>query len=249
MRAIVIRKVIELASKVNTKVLQGLLPHLAATHASRLEPADALRFLLDLEYALYPVIGHQAVRYGGGVHVKHRLTNYHDFFISRMQAGERVIDIGCGIGALSFDLADKAGVGVVGIDIDPINIQFARDRFRHPNVEYHSGDASKINLALGRFDVVVLSNVLEHIQTRSDFLKQVGGATGSRRFLIRVPLFERDWRVPARKELGIEWRLDLTHFTEYTLESFKDETTHAGLRITYMEVRWGEIWAELEHMP
>ena len=68
-----------------------------------------------------------------------------------------------------------------------------------------------------------------------------------KRFLIRVPLFERDWRVPLKKELGVEWRLDLDHKTEYTLESFAEEMRQANLKITYQEVRWSEIWAEVSN--
>jgi len=59
-------------------------------------------------------------------------------------------------------------------------------------------------------------------------------------------LFERDWRVPLKKELGVEWRLDTTHETEYTLESFKEEIANAGLSITHLEVQWGEIWAQVQ---
>lgn len=47
-----------------------------------------------------------------------------------------------------------------------------------------------------------------------------------------------------KRELGVEWRLDPTHETEYTLESFAEELAAASLRITHQEVRWGEIWAE-----
>ncbi len=50
-------------------------------------------------------------------------------------------------------------------------------------------------------------------------------------FLIRVPLFERDWCAGLKRELGLEWRLDHTHETEYTLESFKTEMEQAGLEI------------------
>jgi len=64
--------------------------------------------------------------------------------------------------------------------------------------------------------------------------------------LIRVPLFERDWRVPMKKQLDVEWRLDATHETEYTQESFIREIADAGLCVVYQETRWGEIWAELE---
>jgi len=59
-----------------------------------------------------------------------------------------------------------------------------------------------------------------------------------------VPLFEREWRVPLKKELGVEWRLDATHETEYTLESFAEELDAAHLQAVYQEVRWSEIWCE-----
>jgi hypothetical protein len=44
--------------------------------------------------------------------------------------------------------------------------------------------------------------------------------------------------------LGVEWRLDNTHETEYTLESYFEEMAAAGLCIVHQEVRWGEIWSE-----
>ena len=95
------------------------------------------------------------------------------------------------------------------------------------------------------FDIIVLSNVLEHLTGRAAFLQRLKEATQARRFLIRVPCFERDWRVPLKQELGVEWRLDMDHKTEYTLDAFRGEMAAAGLTITHQEVRWGEIWAEL----
>lgn len=93
--------------------------------------------------------------------------------------------------------------------------------------------------------MVVLSNVLEHLPRRPAFLRQIQQLVKPSRILIRVPLFERDWRVPLKRELGVEWRLDQTHETEYTLESFAEEMAAAGLHITHQQVRWGEIWAEV----
>jgi len=87
--------------------------------------------------------------------------------------------------------------------------------------------------------------VLEHLPKRPQFLKKVEQSVHAGRFLIRVPLFERDWRVPLKKELGVEWRLDLTHEIEYTQESFTQEITEADMHIVYQETRWGEIWAEV----
>ncbi|MBP1691228.1 MAG: glycosyl transferase, family 2, partial [Bacteroidetes bacterium] len=44
--------------------------------------------------------------------------------------------------------------------------------------------------------------------------------------------------------LNVEYRLDPTHETEYTLETFAAEMKEAGLLVKHQEVRWGEIWAE-----
>ena len=96
-----------------------------------------------------------------------------------------------------------------------------------------------------KFSVVILSNVLEHLPSRPEFLRRVQDTLRPDRILIRVPVFERDWRVPLKKELGVEWRLDLTHETEYTLETFAEEMHAANLQINHLEVRWGEIWSEV----
>jgi hypothetical protein len=96
---------------------------------------------------------------------------------------------------------------------------------------------------------VILSNVLEHLDDRVDFLRDITVRTGARHVLIRVPLFERDWRVPLKRELGIEHRLDPTHRIEYTLEEFEDEIAKAGLAVTERQVRWGEIWATCRPGP
>ena len=77
---------------------------------------------------------------------------------------------------------------------------------------------------------------------RLDFLKNLQQRFNPERFIIRVPTFERDWRVPLKKELGLDYRLDATHFIEYTQESFREELSQAGLEAASLECRWGEIW-------
>ncbi len=67
------------------------------------EPASALRELVRAHDDLYRRIDHLAIAYDGGVHAKHRLMAYHDFFVSRVAPGERVLDIGCGKAELAYD--------------------------------------------------------------------------------------------------------------------------------------------------
>jgi len=211
-------------------------------HSAHGSPA-ALRALLTEAQELAEYIDQEAIWYDQGLHVKHRLTRYHDFFVHRIHPGERVLDVGCGNGAVAYDVADKAGAWVVGMDLEPANIALARGRFSHVRVDYLQGDVL-VCLPPEPFDVVILSNILEHLPDRPEFLKKLVAVTKPKRLLIRVPLFEREWQVPLRQELGLEWRSDTTHETEYTLESFASEIAAAHLLISHLEVRWGEIWAE-----
>ncbi len=238
------RKILELLlGRLSDEELEQLVLSAAKNRAESLPPADALKFLFGLDAGLYPLEGWMSVAYGNGAHTKHRHTKYHDFFVNRIKGGERVLDIGCGIGALSYDVAQKSGAFVEGIDLSPENISTARSRYAHPNISYEIGDVLQTPLK-GPFDAVILSNVLEHLEHRSEFLRRVVETVRPGRLLLRVPVFERDWRVPLKAELGIDYRLDPTHFIEYTLESFAEEMESAGLKVTHQEVRWGEIWAE-----
>lgn len=209
-----------------------------------LPPDEALRFVFRLDAELYALQGPLAVTYNGGIHTKHRHTGYHGFFVARIKLGEQVLDIGCGTGVVAFDLASKAGAIVDAIDLSETNIATARRLFSHPNLQFRVQDALKLEIER-TYDVVVLSNVLEHLNGRPTFLKEVMARSKAKRIFVRVPLFERDWRVPLKKELGVEWRLDPDHKTEFTLENFAQEISEAGLDVNHLEVRWGEIWSEL----
>lgn len=240
-----ISKLILLLSRPMTPTrLEETVVRLIQRRAASMPPGDALRFLFRLDAELYGLQGSLAVAYDGGIHTKHRHTAYHDFFVKRVRPGERVLDIGCGVGAVAYDLATKAGAVVDGIDLNEGSIAEAKRRYVHPNLHFAVQDALRLNMKK-TYDVVLLSNVLEHLVTRPSFLGQVQNLTKVKRFLIRVPLFERDWRVPLKKELGVEWRLDPDHKTEYTLQSFTDEINNAGLEVEHLEVHWGEIWAEI----
>ena len=72
-------------------------------------------------------------------------------------------------------------------------------------------------------DVVILSNVLEHIENRILFLKKIQKLSGAKTFLIRVPHLKRDWQIAFRKELGMYYFSDLDHKIENTLKQFKKE--------------------------
>ena len=213
--------------------------------ASNPDRRAAVRALLQLHDDTFSALDGAAIAYDGGVHAKHRLTRYHDFFIERVRPGERVLDIGSGKGELAHDLVERAAASVVGIENDPHHLEFAIAHYAGPGVEFVDGDVRQI-LPGGHFDVVVLSNVLEHFEHRPELLRRLSDSATPRCFLIRVPLLERDWTVPLRKEVGLPHFSDPGHFVEYTPERFRAELAEAGLTVSELTLVWGEIWALAE---
>ena len=212
------------------------------------DATQGLSRLLRLRDRLDWVINERAMIYGQGEHPKHRLTNYHKFFIERIEDGENVLDVGCGYGAVARSIARAhPRCRVVGIDNNPPRLEQARASNNPTNLSFIVSDATKY-VPNGSWDVLVLSNVLEHIDDRIDFLKSLQLTTAVSRYLIRVPLFERDWQMALRRELGVDFRSDDDHRIEHTLAEFKSELGAAGLVIREIQTLWGEIWADC-HPP
>jgi len=212
-----------------------------------MSPVDALRFIFDIDKSLYNVEGNASIRYGNGIHTKHKHIKYHEFFTNNINNGERVLDIGCGNGYLTYDIAKKVKDGtVVGIDLIKENIDYALNNFARDNVIYIFGDVLK-ELPEMEFDVIVMSNFLEHIEKRVDFLKIIKKKYNPVKVLIRVPCFDRDWRVPLKKEIGIDYMLDNTHYIEYYYSDFKKEISEAKFNVETAQINWGEIWAVIKN--
>jgi len=178
-----------------------------------------------------------------GLHPKHRIMKYHDWFKRQVRPEWVVLDIGCGNGALSYDLKE-ACKSVVGIDINPRNIDIASSQFSKKGITYICGDATAYAFDQ-QFDAIVLSNVLEHIENRVVFLKRIFSFQDQERspvLLLRVPMLTRDWITPYKKEMGVEWRLDKTHMIEYTIDTLKGELEAAGLVLSDFKVQFGELY-------
>ena len=222
----------------------GLLTGLLVIESRGADAGAGLRRLLKVRDRLDWILNERAMAYGGGEHPKHRLMPYHAFFISRIADGERVLDVGCGYGAVARSIAiSHPRCRVVGIDSDKARLLQAQQAENPPNLMFVAGNAT-VAVPEGRWDVVVLSNVLEHIDDRVEFLRALRSTTGAERLLLRVPLFERDWQMALRRELGVDFRSDADHRIEHTRVEFDSEIRRAGLRAVERVTLWGEIWAD-----
>lgn len=82
-----------------------------------------------------------------------------------MRPDHSVLELGCGVGTLTGLLAEKlsSGGSVTAMDLSPVSIESARQRLSAlDNVHLLAADALETDLE-GRFDVVVLPDVIEHI--------------------------------------------------------------------------------------
>ena len=141
------------------------------------------------------------------------------------------------------DVEIKTNAYDLGVEISKDNVNSAKVRLSNlSNIQIVEGDIWEYNNDRN-FDIIMLSNVLEHLDRRPELLKHLNEQFRPKKFLFRVPMFEREWLVPYKKELGIESRLDPTHKIEYTEDEFRDELGKAGLDIRKILFRWGEMYA------
>jgi ubiquinone/menaquinone biosynthesis C-methylase UbiE len=100
-----------------------------------------------------------------------------------VQAGERVLDLGCGTGELSLALLRRVSTArVTGLDPDPLALARARAKAQAAGVaiEWTQGYAGRAPLPAHGFDRVVSSLVIHHL-TR----EQKGGAFRDVRRVLR----------------------------------------------------------------
>lgn len=204
-----------------------------------------LTFLLKVDKYLYFIIGQYASLYYDGKHPKHDIIKYEDWFISNLRRDWNVVDVGSNSGHMAYKIS-KSVKNVTGIEIDQ-KLYNKSVQIESENLKFINADATTFNYAnLEKIHCVTLSNVLEHIEQRVVFLKSLLDKVNWKQeplFLIRVPMIDRHWVVFLKKKLGVDYRLDETHFIEYTKETFYDEINQANLKVVQFDVRWGEIYA------
>jgi len=148
-------------------------------------------------------------------------------------AGGVVLDFGCGGGRLVRMAAPFSG-RVVGVDRSAANIDAARRAGVPANVEYICGDGAAV-LDAGRYDVVLLVHVLEHVDDGDALLRTMGERAG--RIIVEVPNFEADPLNSVRRAAGLPFYSDADHVREYTPQILRAQLERNGLRVLELEVR------------
>lgn len=82
----------------------------------------------------------------------------------------RIADMGCGSGRGTFDLASLYdGLELVGVDVNPVSVERANEKFKRPNLSYTVGDISQMVFPANSLDGVLNSSVLHHVTSFNNF--------------------------------------------------------------------------------
>jgi SAM-dependent methyltransferase len=88
--------------------------------------------------------------------------------------GERVLDVGCGTGSLTFALAETANLAAItGVDLTPGFLDFARARNTDPRISFGHGDACALPFADNSFDRAFAMLVLHFIPDAADAVAEM----------------------------------------------------------------------------
>lgn len=119
--------------------------------------------------------------------------------LANAQAGERVLEIGCGNGSLSFALADIVGPpgDVMGVDVSQPMLEIARSRITTPNVRFIEADAAAYPFAQDRDLIFSRFGVMFFVEPAAAFANiRTAGAPGARlAFASWRKMEENEWTV------------------------------------------------------
>ncbi|MFN8109330.1 MAG: methyltransferase domain-containing protein [Thermoleophilia bacterium] len=97
-------------------------------------------------------------------HGRRTAENSAAYLLPLLRPGMSVLDVGCGPGTITRDLAARVAPGLVtGLDADQGVVERARAEFGGGTLEFRTGDVYALDAADATFDVVHAHQVLQHL--------------------------------------------------------------------------------------
>lgn len=186
-----------------------------------------LDLMLDLAWASHRL----SIENAAALELNRRAPN--PFLHSQIRPTDRVLEIGCDRGQVlaSIDASER-----VGVDYNEGAI--AAGRSEHPELTLIAGEAREYLRQSPKFDVLILSHVLEHVDEPEQFLASVKDRFD--RIYIEVPDF--DWtelnalRLARGRKLV---QMDDDHVAEFDRDELEQIFASLGLEVLDREFRFG----------
>jgi 2-polyprenyl-3-methyl-5-hydroxy-6-metoxy-1,4-benzoquinol methylase len=97
-----------------------------------------------------------------------KLTRVFVELVKKLDGVKSICDLGCGNGHITGRLA-ALGYQVIGVDASPTGVKIARHTY--PGVQFEEALIDRDLKHLGAFDLVISSDVIEHLYRPSDLLE------------------------------------------------------------------------------
>jgi len=174
----------------------------------------------------------------------HRGTDY--------QAGSRVLEVGCGVGAQTLILLRRnPGIHLTAVDMSDESLQKARQKVEemgHMNVEFRHEDILEHRLEAASFDHIFICFVLEHMEQPVQALEHmmkllktggsitiIEGDHSSARWTPETGASRAAWNglVSSQQMLGHESIKTTQIYTRVSIRTLKEvhDTTHPAARL------------------
>jgi ubiquinone/menaquinone biosynthesis C-methylase UbiE len=180
-----------------------------------------------------------------------RMTRFEKWFVNRRKEAERnigrvcgclqkvdvrnihdVLEIGCGIGAVSAYLANNYEMSVQATDFDPEQIEAARKMYPESDrLHFAVADATGLTFDDASFDLVLSQDVFHHIPNWETAIREVARVLRPSGYLI--------WFDLAFPEMIVKvFRPIVRNYAVYTFDEVASASARAGLMRCFYE-RWG----------
>ncbi len=158
-----------------------------------------------------------------------------EIILQHIEAGSKVVDLGCGDGRLLSLLRDEHDCEVLGVELDQESIFAAVSR--GVSVVRDDLDQGIPTIPSGAFDYAVLSQTLQQVRNTTRVLREM--LRIARRALVVLPNYG-NWKVrvqvalhgraPVTEALPYEW-FDTPNVHWMSLRDFRDLVDRMGIRI------------------
>lgn len=145
---------------------------------------------------------------------------------------QKILDVGCGDGVLAYQIC-KQGAKVFGIDSSEIAISYAKQKTMGSGIEFLHGSAYELPWDDEKFDAVVSSDVIEHVQDVDRFLSEIRRVVRKvGHVVISTPI--RFTEKPLDNMHVVEWFPD--EFKNIILRDFPDSLFFETHPVFWMEM-------------
>lgn len=168
-----------------------------------------------------------------------------DFLLNKIKKNDKILDVGCGKGHIVRSLIPITN-NVIGVDYNESSIKSAKEIIKEDIILICDDIFNYLKNNINeKFDVIILSHVLEHFDDPSSFLKKI--TLRSKYLYIEVPDFESTHLNVYRQLVNTDLIYsDADHIHEFDRNELEEIIKSSSYEVINSEYRFGvmKYWCQ-----